>query len=212
MSKRNVLVVAAAGLIGLALLAASGFQGQPDKFAVVDMNRLMNDSKRGAKVRDSLQSDFRQRAGILDFLNTNDVATQEQANQLKQLTLKDNPTDADKGSVEKIKDDIKKAVKEFNDLNVKSNPTDTDRNRMVELNGLRSAIKEKIIPQMQKDFDDEFNAEKSKMQNDLLEAAKAAVKDVAGKKGVTMVFESSVVMFSANDLTDDAIKSMNAKA
>ncbi len=212
MSKRNVLVVAAAGLIGLALLAASGFQGQPDKFAVVDMNRLMNDSKRGAKVRDSLQSDFRQRAGILDFLNTNDVATQEQANQLKQLTLKDNPTDADKGSVEKIKDDIKKAVKEFNDLNVKSNPTDTDRNRMVELNGLRSAVKEKIIPQMQKDFDDEFNAEKSKMQNDLLEAAKAAVKDVAGKKGVTMVFESSVVMFSANDLTDDAIKSMNAKA
>ncbi|MBS1709293.1 MAG: OmpH family outer membrane protein [Armatimonadetes bacterium] len=211
MSKRSVLAVAAVALVGIGALVSSGFQGGPEKFAVVDMNKVMNDSKKGQKTREFLQGNFRQRTGVLEFLNANDVATDEQATKLRQLSLKENPSDQDKADVEKVKDDIKKAVKNFNDLNLKTSPTPEDRNVLETLNARRSAIKEKIIPAMQKEFDEEFNELNRKMQGDLLAAAKEAVKEAAGKKAVTMVFESSVVMFSANDLTEDAVKAMNAK-
>ncbi|MBX3111236.1 MAG: OmpH family outer membrane protein [Fimbriimonadaceae bacterium] len=211
MSKNHAIALAAAALLGLGLMASAGFQTGQDKFAVVDMNKVMNESKKGQKTRDSLQGNFRQRTGVLEFLNTNDVATEEQANRLRQLSLKENPTDADKSAVEALKDEIKKSVKEFNDLNLKSSPTPEDRTKLEGLNARRNTMKEKVIPSMQKEFDDEFNEMNRKMQGDLLTAAKAAVKEVAGKKGVTMVFESSVVMFSANDLTEDAVKAMDAK-
>lgn len=211
MSKNHAFALAAAALLGLGLMASSGFQGGPEKFAVVDMNKVMNDSKRGQTTRNSLQANFRQRTGILEFLNVNDVATEQQATQLRQMSLKDPKSDAETKAIEALKDDIKKAVKEFNDLNQKNPLTPEDRNKLEAFNGRRNTIKEKIIPTMQKEFDDEFNEMNRKMQGDLLTAAKAAVKEVAGKKAVTMVFESSVVMFSANDLTDDAIKAMDAK-
>lgn len=211
MNKKHVIVLAAAALLGLGLMSAAGFQDGKDKLGVVDMNKVMNGSKRGAKTRENLQANFRNRTGVLEFLNTNDVATDAQATKLKQLSLKENPSDADKAATESLKEEIKKVAKEYNDLNLKSTPTAEDRTRLDALNVLRNTMKEKILPAMQKDFDEEFGEQNRKMQGELLEAAKAAVKEVAGKKSVTMVFESSVVMFSANDLTDDAIKAMDAK-
>lgn len=211
MNKSTLVAVVAVAVAAFGLLAASGFQGGTEKFAVVDMNAVMNNSKRGQDTKTFLQADYRQRTGVLEFLSTNDVATEDQAQKLSQLSLKANPTDADKAAVEALKDEIKKAGKDFNDLNLKSNPTADDRTKLEALNARRNALKEKIIPELQKQFDDDFNKLNHDKQGELLDAAKAAVKEVASKKGFTVVFESSVVMFAANDLTDDAIKAMNAK-
>ncbi len=199
----------AAGAIAI-VLVASGFQGGAEKSGVIDMNRLITDSNMGKKNTDVLKDAIKRRETLLSFLAANPVAKEEEANRLKVLALKDALTEPEKKEEEQTKANIQAAVKDFNDRNTKQNPTDEDRNMLAEYNRRRQATS-RLIGQWQEEFQMQLNDIQNQVRTAETTKAREALNEVAKKGGFTIVFESQIAPYGANDLTDEAIKTLNAK-
>ncbi|MFM9872039.1 MAG: OmpH family outer membrane protein [Fimbriimonadaceae bacterium] len=199
------LVAAAMGV----MMIASGFQPADMKAGVVDMQRILSESAAGKKVRDdmSVQVDLRQ--GLLQFVNTNKVLTADQAEKLKTLTLKPGATQADKDEVEKIKTAIRADSKKFNDLMVKASLTDTEK---VEFNTMneRRRNADTLLGQWNQEFSGDLNTLQDEMLATVLKKAREAVQGVGKKDGYSLIFPTTVAVYAANDITDAAIKAVDA--
>lgn len=199
------LVAAAMGV----MMIASGFQPADVKAGVVDMQRILSESAAGKKVRDdmSVQVDLRQ--GLLQFVNTNKVLTSDQADKLKTLTLKPGATQADKDEVEKIKTAIRAESKKFNDLMVKASLTDTEK---VEFNTMneRRRNADNLLSQWNQEFSSDLNTLQDEMLAGVLKKAREAVQGVGKKEGYSLIFPTTVAVYAANDITDAAIKAVDA--
>ncbi len=200
-------VVAGVMAIGL---GTSGFQASQERIALVDVNKVLNSSKIGAKAKEAFNNMAKVRRSLLEFVGNQRILTDDQASKLRQLTVKENPTDADKSALEKLKDDIKAAAKDYNELNQKANPTDADRAKVQTYTSLLQNS-DKLIAAWSTDFEVELRAEDAKIQADLVDKARIATKEVSAKKGITVVFSSGVVIYSANDLTEEVTKALDAK-
>jgi Skp family chaperone for outer membrane proteins len=199
------LVAAAMGV----MMIASGFQPADMKAGVVDMQRILSESAAGKKVRDdmSVQVDLRQ--GLLQFVNTNKVLTADQADKLKTLTLKPGATQADKDEVEKIKTAIRADSKKFNDLMVKASLTDSEK---VEFNTMneRRRNADTLLGQWNQEFSADLNTLQDEMLANVLKKAREAVQGVGKKDGYSLIFPTTVAVYAANDITDAAIKAVDA--
>lgn len=196
-----------AGVIAMTMLA-SGFQTGQTKMAVVDMQRILSESKAGKKVRDDMSIQVNLRQGLLEFVNLNKVVTPEQANKLETLTLKDNPTQADKDELESLKATIRSESKKFESLMQKPSLSDTERAEFNKLADLRRGSDALL-----NDWNQKFSQQLSNMQDDMLAAvlkkARDAVQGVGKKDGYTVVFPTTVAVYASNDVTDAAIKAVD---
>lgn len=200
--------IVAAGLLGVTL--ASGFQNATEKTATVDFNRLALQSELGKANSAALNQQAAARDNLLKFLDTYRTLNIEQAQRLRDIWLKTGATPAETAELEKLKKDAQDSAKTRDDLSQKQQLTDADRALLQDLNSRGQALNALL-----QRWGDEFNTELGKLQQTLrdatVEKAKAALNDVAKSQGYTLVFETSVAPYSANDLTDAAIKAMNAK-
>lgn len=195
---------------GLAVvLFLSGFNQDTAKFGVVDMNKAMNDAKAGIAANESLKTELAKRQGLLEFIATQRVLTVAQATQLKELTLKPNPTAADTAALEKLKNTIIADAKNYDALQRKSQPTEADRALLAEY-GTRMRDIEGLLAQWDQAFTMELSQLRDTSRDNVLAKARAAVQSVAQKQGYSIVFESNVAIYGANDLTAEAIKTMDA--
>jgi len=200
-------VVAAA----LALwVAVSGFQGPTEKTGVVDLIYLVNNSKFGKNADAELKKMQDARLGVLTFIDQNRVLTVEQANKLRDLMLNTNPTDAQKQELEKLKADIVASKKKNDDLVQKANLTADEKSLMNDFAD-RGRKMDEILQEWNQKFLRDAQDYVKKQQNAAVEKARAAVKEVAKQQGYSVVFEAQVAPYGANDLTDAALKAMDAK-
>lgn len=145
----------------------------------------------------------------MEFVNTYQVLTTEQAQRLRELTIKATITDAEKAEMEKIKNDVKASDAKFKELNQKAQLTDADRQLLQDFNG-RAQTMGKVLERWNQEFTDEVSQLQQQLQTATVDKARAAVTQVAKGQGFTLVFESAVAIYGANDLTDAAVKAMNA--
>lgn len=200
------LVVAAA----LGSWAALGFQSSQPKFGIVDIDKVVFDSEMGKKNAGKLDNAVKARQAVLDFLDTNRVATVEQVQKLRTLALKADATPAEKAELEKVKADIVASSKSFDQLNQKPSPTDEERQLLTEYNSRRqntTAALQEWGPMFQQDL---LNL-REQMVSDSIKAAESVIKEVAKQQGYDVVFSSKSALYAANDVTDAVIKSLNAK-
>ena len=211
MHNRKGILSALVVIVGaVALFAATGLQTGAAKFGVVDMQRMLAESASGKAVQGQLQTELNTRQGVLEFINTNRVLTMDQATKLRDLSVKPVPTEADKTELDKLKDAIKAESKTFNDLMMKSNPTDTERAKITELQGRKQAM-DAILQQWHQEMMDELNAIEAVKMGELGKKAKDVIQALGKKDGYSVVFPSNVAVYSANDITDAAIKALDAK-
>lgn len=208
MKKRiSVLGWVVAGALGITMLA-SGFQAGTTKIGVVDMQRILADSAAGKKMRDDMSTQVNLRQGLLEFVNTNKVLTNDQAARLKDLTLKAGATQADKDALEKLKSDIRAEAKKFNDLMVKPTLTDTERTSFNELNSRRQAS-DGLLTQWNQEFSNDLTNLQDEMIGNVLKKARDTIQAMGKKDGYSVVFPTTVAIYGANDLTDAAIKAVD---
>lgn len=200
--------LAAAGLAGI--LLAGGFQPAADKFAMVDISQVIEKSEYGKANQNTFNDMKAARESLLEFIDANRVLTIDQAKQLKDLSLKDKPTAADKAALEKLKADIKAEKDKSEQLAQKANPTDEEKalireygNRATNADGMARQLYQGFSQEMQKWWDDQKAVS--------IDRARAAIADAAKAQGYTVVYEVGVVPYCSNDLTDAALKAMNAK-
>lgn len=190
------------------VMFTTGFQGTAAKTGNVDMTRLIADSKRGQRLNDLLRNEFTLRQGILEFMNSQRILTQDQAVKLRTLTLKKDATAAEKTELENVKEAVKADAKKFNDLNRKPTPTEADRTLLTDYNN-RIQLTEGLLGQWQQEFQNELLSIEEDERGKLMVDARKAVSEVSKRGGYSVVFTSQAAVYAANDVTDEAIKEID---
>ena len=201
--------VLAAALIGVAL--AGGFQGNEIKLGTVDIVRLLDQSDYGKEGQDIFKKMKTAREGILEFVDTYRILTTEQAQRIKELSLKDNATNEERAELDRIKAEVVATSKRSTELATKANMTPEERT-LVEEYARRSQQMNDSVQRWFKDFNNEMAdfADKRKLVG--LTKARKAINDVSKAQGYTVIFDESTAPYGANDLTDAALTAMNAKS
>jgi Skp family chaperone for outer membrane proteins len=191
-------------------LLALGFQNSADKTGVVDMQKVIDQSDQGKSVSARLNAMNAARKGLLEFIMTQRVLTAEQSTRLRELWLKESPSDAEKAEMERIKKDVTTSAERYQALQQKPNPTQDDRNLLSEYT-LRAQTMMQTVDRWANDFEQEMGKIYQEQNSAITDKAQAAVREAAKAQGFTVVFEARVAPYGANDLTEAAIKAMNAK-
>ncbi len=197
----------AAVLAGIML--GSGFQDGKEKFGVVDLRKVILDSKISKETSDKVINAEKARVAVLTFIRDNRVITDEQASRMRVLELQEAPkTEAEQAELTKIKTDVLAACKEKSDLDTNNNPTEPERLRLMALSRTEQNSAQ-ILVQYQEDFRDELQKMSQDVQLEAFDKATKAATAIAKSKGFTIIFSSSAVAYAANDLTADATKEAN---
>ncbi|MBN9502980.1 MAG: hypothetical protein BGO01_21265 [Armatimonadetes bacterium 55-13] len=204
-SKLGWIVAAALGGIWL----ASGFQDSANKIAVVDISDVVEKSNYGKTNQDTFAKMKKAREDLLQFIDDYRVLNAEQAQDLKDLSLKDNPTAEDKAKVDRIKADVIASNKKWNELSTKATLTPEDRTLLDDY-ARRGQNMEAVARRWFNDFTNEMQAWADKQKADSISKARVAIQKVAKAQGYTIVFEVGIAPYGANDLTDASLQAMNA--
>lgn len=199
-------IVAGFLAIGMGL---TGFQAGNEKTGVVDLNSVIQKCTFGIKSTEQLNNQLKIRRGLIDFVMTYKVLTREQAERLRELTLKSGATEEDKKQIEKIKADVIESDRRRNELSQKPNLTEAD-SAMLRDYSQRALAMEELVNRWSQTFQDDLEELQSKAREDSVAKAKESLDIVAKAGGFTIVMESTVAPFGVNDLTTAVINKMNA--
>lgn len=200
--------VLAAGLAGI--MASSGFQATTDKSGVVDIAKVVEQSTYGKANQTSFQAMKEARESLLEFIDQNRVLTNEQAQRLKDIAVKENPTDAEKAEAERIKAEVVASAKRSQELSGKATLTPEERTLMDEYSR-RSQTMQNVAARWYQEFTGDMQEWADKRKMDSVQKAREAIQSVAKAQGYTIIFEVGIAPYGANDLTDAALQAMNAQ-
>lgn len=204
--KTTLFIASVAALIALAPVSSLG---QQLKFGVVDLGKLAEDSivgKREKVAFDALRDNVND---LLTFMSTHRVMTREQRTRLRDLWLKDGPTAAETTELGTLKTAIQTASQRYCELVRKTNPTADEVTEISEKSALANATQD-VFPGLQQELLGIMQTRAGQKQQEVLDKARAAVQKLGRRDGYTVIFESSVAIFAANDVTADALKIMDA--
>lgn len=198
----------AAGLV--ALLGIVGFQGAAEKTGVVDLNKCIQQSALGQANTAQLNAAVNARRGLIDFIRTYRVLTAEQAQRMRDLTLKTTVTDAEKAELERLKQEVIAADKKRNELAQKGNGLTDDEKKQLNEFAQRAQAMGAVLEAWNGDFTDDLTQLQQKLQAETIDKAKAALAQVGKAQGFSVIFETNVAPYAANDVTEAVVKQMNA--
>lgn len=206
--REKIAYLVAAAAFGIVF--AGGFQGSDIKIGVVDISDVVEESEFGKKN----QADFNEmkaaREGVLEFIDTYRVLTNEQALKLRELSLKANASASEKAELETLKANVIASDKKSKELGQKATLTPEDRT-LVQDFAQRSQTMEQVAQRWFREFTNEMQGWADKQKAYSIERARTSIQEVAKQGGYTIVFESGVAPYGANDITQAALKAMNAK-
>lgn len=202
--------VLAAALLGV--VAAGGFRSQAsgEKFAVVDISRLVEVSDFGKGMQEQLAQMRTAREEVLKFIDDNRVLTMEQAERLRDISLKPNASKEEKAELDRIKSEVVASNKRSTELQLKTSLTPEERTLLEEY-AKRSQTMNEVASRWLREFVNEMQEWVDRQKLDGIKRARVAISDVAKAQGYSIVFEVGVTPYGANDLTDASLTAMNAK-
>ncbi|MCX7800630.1 MAG: OmpH family outer membrane protein [Fimbriimonadales bacterium] len=198
----------AAALAGA--LFAGGFQGSSEKIGVVDIAKVIGQSNIGKRDQETFNQMKAAREGLLEFIDTYRVLTNEQAQRIKELSLLPNPKPEEKNELERLKAEVRASNARSTELATKTNPTPEDRALMDEF-ARRSQTMEQVAQRWYREFTNELQQWADKQKAASIEKAKAAIQEVAKSQGFTVVFEAGIAPYGANDLNEAVLRALNAR-
>lgn len=194
----------------IAVAVGGGFQGPTDKIGVVDITKVVELSDAGKAINEAFAQKKAAREGLLEFIDANRVLTNEQAQRIRDLSLKSNLSKEEQAELDRIKADVVASVKRSQELATKPNMTPEER-LLVEDFAHRSQTMNDVASRWYREFSSDMQDWMDKQKKDALEKARAAIQKVAKEQGYTVVFEVGVAPYGANDISDVTLKAMNEK-
>jgi Skp family chaperone for outer membrane proteins len=197
----------AALLVGVVL--GSGFQTGTEKFGVVDVRKVIIDSKLGNESQEKVKVAGEARYAILKFIDEQRTISASQIARFRELELRETKTDTEKLELDALKKKVMDDAKEFERLStLPGTPTEVERLKLIELTKLAQESRN-LLAQLEVDLDRDYQNVVNELQNQAIDKANAAATVVAKSKGITVLFSSSAVVYAANDITADAVTQAN---
>lgn len=191
-------------------MAGLGFQGGSEKSAVVDVQKVVEQSEFGKQNQVTFNEMKTGREAVLEFIDTYRVLTADQAQKIRDLSLKAGITAPEKAELERVKADVIAADKKSKELSQKSNLTPEERT-LIEDYARRSQAMEATAQRWFREFTTEMQTWADKQKLASVDKARVAIQEVGKAGAYSIVFEVGVAPYGANDITDSALKAMNAK-
>ncbi|MBI1756729.1 MAG: hypothetical protein HYR64_06445 [Fimbriimonas ginsengisoli] len=200
-----VMVAAIAGV-----LLAGAFQGATDKQGVVDISKVVEDSDIGKANQETFKQMKAAREGVLEFLDSYRLLTNEQAQRLRDLSLKATRTADETAELDRIKAEVIASSKKYAELGGKPSLTPDERTLMDDYTK-RGQVMEQVGQRWFREFTAEMQGWADKQKASSLDLARKSVQEVAKAQGFSIVFEAGIAPYGSNDLTASALQAMNAK-
>lgn len=193
-----------------AVLVGSGFQEGPQKVGVVDLERVIRESKLAGELQIKLSVELARRQDILDFLESNKVMTMEQGNQIVTLSLLESPTEDEKQRLENVKQEVKAATEEYMRLNELNPPSEAERALLMQYGGLfRDTTRQ--IEALGATFQRSLQEIEIDAQNDAVKQAYDSTEAIAKKGAYTVVYSRTAAAYAANDVTEEVIAHVDSQ-
>lgn len=189
---------------------AGGFQDKTDKIGVVDVTKVVEQSDFGKQNQEQFAKMKGAREGLLEFVDTNRVLTLEQAQMLKDLSLKATRTKEEDAKMDTIKLEVKARNARMNELAMKTTLTNEERT-LIEEYSRQSQNMNDVAQRWFREFTADMGDWADKQKIESLNRARTAIQEVAKQQGYTVVFELGVAPYGANDISPAALQAMNAK-
>lgn len=203
-STRIGIVIAAIG-IGIALFA---FQGPTQKTGVIDIGRASDLSKLGKRKKSEFDAKQQKWINMLNFMRQNRFFTPDNAKKFRELSLAEKPTAEQTQSLEGLKTSIQKITEEFQNLIKVTQPNDEQVKRRQEL--LRMADETvQMMNELGAEYRDSMQTLAGDLKEEVTNKARQSVQKYGKKEGFTIIFESSIAVYGANDVTDEVVKIMD---
>ena len=196
--------------MGFAFMAGSGFQGATTKIGTVNMGKVFNDSDYVKRQDAALKSSGAARSAVLQFINSYKMHPNAELLKFRDLSIKDNQSEADRAEIERIRTAAIASDTSYRSLQTKATLSDAEK-KQLQTYQKNVQDNEQFLPTAQEAFGQELQQRQEKLRIETLDKVKAAVAETAQKQGFTVVLTDEVAPYSANDLTPEALKTMNAK-
>ena len=174
----------------------------------MDLSKLQAQSTKSTKynadlhaLQERLDYAFKQQAASL-MLSASDQS------ELGGLLAKTSQTDADRSRISELQAKSTAAAKEYTDLQQKPNPTPADTSSLATLAGEYQAS-QAALQKIGDQYQAQIKTLSDKDTADFTQDVKAAISAVAKQQGLTVVFDSSVAIYTSNDITDEVVKRIN---
>jgi Skp family chaperone for outer membrane proteins len=201
----------AAGLMAVGL-ASAAVAATPDPtapvYGSVDLQKVQDASTKYADDQHKMQDMSNALETELKTQAASDMLSLTDQRQLGTLLAIATPTDDQKSQIAALQSKSAADEAELTTLQQKQAPTDADKARLNDLTAEQQAGQD-ALKQVQDDYQGQLQAEDGKLRNDLVDAIRQAVAAVAKEKGLTVVFDSNVAVYTPNDITADVIAKIN---
>lgn len=213
----RLLVLGCAAICGVIAAAAFGQGGRTPAtggFGTVDVQRVTKDYKAMQMAQRELEArQIRANARIQRRMNM-PFLSDEEHKQLDEIEAKD-PAGRTAAEVAKAKELTDKGTKLSGEIAALAQKpdaelTDADRQRMKDADAARGRLESQIAG-IRDEEDAKLREFGMANQERLTKEFRAAVKRVAEKKGLSIVFDVQVAVFAGTDITDDVVKDLNSK-
>lgn len=213
----RLLVLGCAGICGVIAVAAFGQGSRPAAsggFGTVDVQRVTKDYKAMQMAQRELEArQIRANARIQRRISM-PFLTDEEHKQLDEIEAKE-PASRSAAEVAKAKELSDKGMRLSGEIAAlaqkpDSELTEADRQRMKDAESARTRV-EGQIGAIREEEDAKLREYGMSNQERLTKEFRAAVKRVAEKRGLSIVFDVQVAVFAGADITDDVIKDLNSK-
>lgn len=192
------------------MMIGGGFTQPTEKIGVVDISDVVEKSNFGRQNQEKFTQMRVAREGLLEFVDTYRVLTREQAFRLKELSVKENRTAAETAELEKIREDVKAADRRNLELSNKATPT-AEELELIREYAQRARDMGDVARMWYQEFTNELQAWADQQKIASIERARAAIHDVARQQGFSVIFESGIAPYGANDITNAALQAMDAR-
>ncbi len=194
----------------IAVTVTGGFNQSAIKIGVVDISKIVEGSDFGKSNQESFTKMKAAREGLLEFIDANRVLTNEQAQRIKDLSLKAAPTEQETAELNRLKADVVAAAKKSTELATKPNMSAEDRT-LVEEYARRSQTMNDVAQRWFREFTNDMQTWADKQKLESLERARVAIQEIAKAEGYTVVLEVGIAPYGANDISALALAKMNEK-
>ncbi len=204
------LLIAIAGIATLTTGAWAQARGASGGFGMVDLKRVVDEYEQRKTLEAQLQQMRDQMRARLQWRANNLLLEESEISEYENLAGLANPNDQQKQRMQQIEQKSQQLNQELSQLRQKNPPSEQEVQRINQLTAIENRNKETLV-QMQDQFEQQLNARRDEMINQMLQEIRKAVAAVAQEKGLAVVFDSTQVLFASNDITSDVIKRLNKK-
>jgi len=197
-------------IAGISVLSNGAWAQGTGAFGMVDLKRVVDEYDQRKALEAQLQQMRDQMRAKLQWRANNLLLEEAELSEYENLASITNPTDQQKQRMQELEQKSRQLNEELSQLRQKNPPTEQDTQRINQLTAIENRNREALV-QLQDQFEQQLNARRDEMINQMLQDIRKAVAAVAQEKKLAVVFDSTQVLYASNDITTDVIKRLNRK-